>query len=63
MKRFLQNNIKYLALGAFIVVGRLLGNKWATKEWKKAQSGYAIALGVFLVVLLAGICVGLIVKF
>lgn len=65
MKNFLQNNIKakYLFIGVFIVVGRLLRNRWAMREWEKTQVRYAAVLSILLSLLLAGVCVGLVATF
>ena len=61
MKQFLQNNVKYIFIGVFIVAGRLVRNKWALKEWEKAQSVYTSFLGILLNVLVIGVCVGVLV--
>ena len=61
MKRFLQNNVKYIFIGVFIVAGRLVRNKWALKEWEKAQNIYTAMLGILLNVLIVGVCVGVLV--
>lgn len=59
MKNFLQHHKKYIFIGMFVVVGRLLRHRWAVREWEKAQHTFGIVLGALFGLLFVGICVGL----